>query len=154
MAKKSARTCSFSQSFSACQTHLGVDANPEVVTSCALEVEPDGLRLGAQLGGRPGLGDSLRDDVLEALHVHDGDADVDVLLRGVPLQVDVHVVLVGGGLLVEDCNAALFLRKGICGWLYWHKTCVFRFLLGSIQCLSSACGRSLVCFCFLFSLHA
>ena len=85
-----------------CTTHLGVDANPEVVSSGALEVEPDGLGLGAQLGGGPGLHDGLRDDVLEALHVHDGDGDVDVLLRGVPLQVDVHVVLVGGGLLVED----------------------------------------------------
>ena len=97
--------CSFpplSEFHVSCQTHLGVDANPEVVSSGALEVEPDGLRLGAQLGGRPGLGDGLGNDVLEALHVHDGDADVDVLLRGVPLQVDVHVVLVGGGLWVEN----------------------------------------------------
>ena len=26
-----------------CMTHLGVDANPEVVSAGALEVEPDGL---------------------------------------------------------------------------------------------------------------
>ena len=101
-----------------CQTHLGVDADPEVVTAGALEVEPDGLRLGAQLGGRAGRGDGLRDDVLEALHVHDGDADVDVLLRGVPLQVDVHVVLVGGGLWM---NLSRFVLQDRHLWVRYNK---------------------------------
>ena len=80
-------------------TDLGVDPHPEIVAPRALEVEPHGLGLGAQLGGWAGLGDGVRDDALVALHVHDGDADLDVLVGSVPLQVHVHVVVVRGGLL-------------------------------------------------------